>query len=172
MQAPMSGFGGSIPLRPEELAEDLVRNRWLQIQDELKRIGVAFTPDEVFEAPEAAGDTVQIRPNPKTRVGILAASGIPNLLNGQVVLEVCETYSYADLTTGSSGKLRLRRYSYQFSFMPELLIESRTLMTPAKSHWGDFFILLSFQYVKWFARASADPEVLKATQLLCPHVEV
>jgi hypothetical protein len=34
------------------------------------------------------------------------------------------------------------------------------------------FILLSFQYVKWFARASADPEVLKATQLLCPHVEV
>jgi hypothetical protein len=207
----------------------MVRDRWSQIQDEMKRIGVTFTPDEVFESPKAADDIVHVRPNPKTRVGIVAASEIRDLLYSQVVLEVCETYSYEDLKADAAKPLRLLKYSYQFSFMPELLIESKTLQTPAKSHWGDLlltqrrfyrfdgedenewnakdlryrnshfmhhfhpgagehmrlpvqkqpsvltvgcFILLSFQYDKWLQRAIADPEVLKATQLFCPHVKV
>ena len=140
LRVPRSGFGGTIPLSVEAQAEDLVRDRWSQIQDELKRIGITFTPDEVFESPKAAGDIVHIRPNPKTRVGLVAASGIPDLLNGQVVLEVCETYSYEDLKADVSKPLRLLKYSYQFSFMPELLIESKTLWTPAKSHWGDLLL--------------------------------
>lgn len=214
---------------PEDLAEDLMRDRWSRIRDELKRIGVSITPDEVFEAPKAEDDVVQIRPNSKTRAGIVAAADVPYLLYGQVVLEIRETYSYADLKADPSKPLRLLKYSYQFSYMPELLIESKTLWSAAKSHWGDLlltqrrlyrfdgeneddwnakdlnyrnahfihhfhpgagepmrfpvskqpsvltvgcFILLSFQYDKWLQYARANAEVLKATQLLCPHVSV
>jgi hypothetical protein len=79
---------------PEELAEDRVRDRWSEILGELKRIGVTFIPGEVFDTPKADGHIVKVRPNPKSRVSIVAATGIPDLLDGQVVLEVSETYSY------------------------------------------------------------------------------
>jgi len=148
LQGPLSDRGyrpaaaqGPSPMNsPEQQAEDLVRDRWSQIQDELKRIGVSFTPDEVFDGPKANDEVVQILPNPKTRVGIVAAADIPDLLNGQVVLEVSETYSYSDLKADPAKPLRLLKYSYQFSYMPELLIESKTLWTAAKSHWGDLLL--------------------------------
>ena len=53
---------------------------------------------------------------------------------------MCETYSYQDLKADSSKPLRLLEYSYQFSFMPELLIESKTFWTAAKSPWGDLLL--------------------------------
>jgi hypothetical protein len=31
-------------------------------------------------------------------------------------------------------------YSYQLSFMPEFLIESRMMPSPARSHWGDLLL--------------------------------
>jgi hypothetical protein len=127
-------------MSPEEQAKDLVVDRWSQIHDELLRIGVAFTPDEVFDAPKPQGEIVQVRPNPATRVSIVVASGIPDLLNGQVVLEVSEVYSLNELMADATKPLRLVRYSYQFSFMPELLIESGTLWSPARSHWGDLLL--------------------------------
>ena len=127
-------------MSPEEQANDLVRDRWSQIRDELKRIGVVFTPDEVFDPPKADGEVVQCRPKPKTRLGIVVANNVPDLLDGEVTLEICETYSYADLRADAARPLRLLKYSYQFSYMPELLIESKTLWAAAKSHWGDLLL--------------------------------
>jgi hypothetical protein len=34
------------------------------------------------------------------------------------------------------------------------------------------FVLLSFNYDKWYQLAKATPEVLAATKIICPHVKV
>lgn len=128
-------------MNPEDRAADQIRARWSEIKDDLARIGVAFTPAEVFEPPNAVGKRVHVRRNSKNRLGIVVASGIPHLLNQNVILDVAEEYSFAHFTNDTTAQaLKLFSYSYQISFMPELLIESRTLQTAAKSHWGDLLL--------------------------------
>jgi hypothetical protein len=218
-------------MTPEDAAVDFALNRFKEIEVELARVHVSIRAADIFEVPQPADDRVYVRHDPKTRVGIVLAEGIPDLLRGQVVLDVNECYSYADLKTAAGAGPKLMKYSYQFSYMPELLIEGKFLRatgSTAQGHWGDllltqrrFFryegedqdawskreaeyrnkhpahhfhpgagnirlpvsakpsvlsvaclVLLSFQYESWLQFAKNDADVLAATRVLVPDVQV
>jgi hypothetical protein len=125
---------------PEDLAEDRVRARMAEIQSDLKRISVDVEPDEIFQPPQSRNDKVELIPNRESRVRIVVLTGVPGLLNGQIVLDVDESYSYTDLKANPSADLKLLKYSYQFSYMPELMIERKLFRQPAKGYWGDLLL--------------------------------
>lgn len=125
---------------PEDIAEDLIRQRWKEIQGELKLLEVPVRPEDVFQVPKADEGRVKNRSTRDPRVRIVVISNAPNLLNGTVVLDISETYSYDAIRTDSSAPLKLLDYSYQFSYMPELVIEAAWLPQPAKSYWGDLLL--------------------------------
>jgi hypothetical protein len=124
----------------EDLAEDLVRVRMAEIQSDLKRIRVGVEPDEIFQPPQPRNDKIALIPKSDSRVRIVVLTGVPDLLNGQVVLDLDESYSYTELKTNSSAPLKLLKYSYQFSYMPELMIDSKRIQQPAKGYWGDLLL--------------------------------
>ncbi len=126
---------------PASLAETCVRERWQEICDELGRIGVALLPDDVFEPPAVQhGETIRISPLKTSRVRLAVVEDIEHFADGKVLLDIVEKYSYHNLVADPTQSLQLLEYSYQLSYMPELLIESRSLRTNARSHWGDLLL--------------------------------
>ncbi|HVC97219.1 MAG TPA: hypothetical protein VND64_26300 [Pirellulales bacterium] len=127
---------------PEDVAEDFIRKRWVEIQRDLARLNIVLRPEDIFEPPKAERDLVHVREPRESRIGTVVATDVPHLLNGQVSLEIRETYSFAEMKADPTLDPRLLNYSYQFSYMPELLIENRNLLlgTEAKSHWGDLLL--------------------------------
>lgn len=126
---------------PADVAETRVRERWQDVRDELGRIGVAFLPDDVFEPPVAQpGETIRLASLKNSRVRLAVVEGIEHFVDGKVLLDIVEKYSYHNLASDPAQPLKLLEYSYQLSYMPELLIESRSLWTDARSHWGDLLL--------------------------------
>lgn len=125
---------------PEDIAYDFIANRCHEIEASLSIVGVTIEAKHVFENPVPQGGKVEVRHMAATRLGIPVAEKVPNLMYGQVALTVSETYSYEGIGTDSAHPLLLLKYSYQFSYMPELLIIAAHLRDEARNHWGDLLL--------------------------------
>ncbi len=108
----------------EQVADDKARDRWSEIHDALALVGVSFVPDEVFETPTTQPDrhTIRVATKQNTRVRIAVVEDVHDLIDGKVLLDIREEYSYHDLACEQTRPLRLTKYPYWLSYFPEIVI--------------------------------------------------